>query len=118
MKKRELPVGDGLRRVVAVALAVVPLVLGAQQAGPSAYVTDQAGSALRNTNYLCWHTGYWTPAAAIAECDPDLVARPSAKAASPPEKEPPVSQTAPPVQASGRMKEGPGNVGSKSRDRN
>ena len=27
---------------------------------------------------LCWRTGYWTPAMAIVECDPDLVAKPAA----------------------------------------
>ncbi|MDR1529959.1 MAG: OmpA family protein [Burkholderiales bacterium] len=26
---------------------------------------------------LCWRTGYWTPAMAVAGCDPDLVAKPS-----------------------------------------
>ena len=27
---------------------------------------------------LCWRTGYWTPAQAIVECDPDLVPKPAA----------------------------------------
>ena len=27
---------------------------------------------------LCWRTGYWTPAMAIVECDPDLVPKPPA----------------------------------------
>lgn len=36
---------------------------------------------------LCWRTGYWTPAMAIVECDPDLVPKP------PP---PPVARPAPP----------------------
>ena len=26
---------------------------------------------------LCWRTGYWTPAMAIVECDPDLVPKPA-----------------------------------------
>jgi hypothetical protein len=26
---------------------------------------------------LCWRTGYWTPAMAIIECDPDLVPKPA-----------------------------------------
>jgi OOP family OmpA-OmpF porin len=29
---------------------------------------------------LCWRTGYWTPAMAIVECDPDLVPKPPAPA--------------------------------------
>ncbi|MEO8739950.1 MAG: OmpA family protein [Casimicrobiaceae bacterium] len=32
---------------------------------------------------LCWRTGYWTPAMAIVECDPDLVPKPMAPAAAP-----------------------------------
>jgi OOP family OmpA-OmpF porin len=58
------------------ALACAPAA-HAQPSGTSAYVTDAHGSAIRNANYLCWHTGFWTPAAAIADCDPDLVARPA-----------------------------------------
>jgi OOP family OmpA-OmpF porin len=46
----------------------------AQPAGTkSAYVTDQRNEVVRNSTGLCWRTGYWTPAQAIAECDPDLV---------------------------------------------
>lgn len=55
----------------------------AQTAGTSAYLTDTRGNVVRNATYLCWHTGYWTPAAAIAECDPDLVAKPAPVAAAP-----------------------------------
>ncbi|MGE5386650.1 MAG: OmpA family protein [Betaproteobacteria bacterium] len=39
----------------------------------SAYVTDQRNVVVRNSTGLCWRTGYWTPAQAIAECDPDLM---------------------------------------------
>jgi OOP family OmpA-OmpF porin len=46
----------------------------------SGYLTDQRGEAVRSGYGLCWHTGYWTPALASAECDPDLVARPMAAA--------------------------------------
>src|SRR5215469_13595287 len=41
---------------------------------------------------LCWRTGYWTPAMAIIECDPDLVPKPApapAPAAPPPPPPPP-----------------------------
>src|SRR5262252_807320 len=41
---------------------------------------------------LCWRTGYWTPAMAIVECDPDLVPKPApapAPAAAPPPPPPP-----------------------------
>jgi OOP family OmpA-OmpF porin len=32
---------------------------------------------------LCYRTGYWTPAMAIAQCDPDLVPKPPAPAPAP-----------------------------------
>ena len=32
---------------------------------------------------LCWRTGYWTPAMATVECDPDLVPKPPAPPAPP-----------------------------------
>jgi OmpA-OmpF porin, OOP family len=45
-----------------------------------AYIQDGRGVIARNSNFgdprignLCWRTGYWTPAQAIFECDPDLV---------------------------------------------
>src|SRR5947207_11334560 len=40
---------------------------------------------------LCWRTGYWTPAMAIIECDPDLVPKPP-----PPPPPPVVTPPAPP----------------------
>ena len=51
---------------------------------------------------LCWRTGYWTPAMAIVECDPDLVpkgAPPPPPAAAPvPPPPPPPAPMAPQVQ--------------------
>jgi OOP family OmpA-OmpF porin len=50
------------------------------QADPrnSAYVLYGQGTpdnnVVRSGTGLCWRTGYWTPAMAIAACDPDLVA--------------------------------------------
>ncbi len=37
------------------------------------YLTDTRGNLVKNNYNECWRTGYWTPAMAIAECDPDLV---------------------------------------------
>jgi OOP family OmpA-OmpF porin len=39
------------------------------------------GEVVRSGYGLCWRTGSWTPALAIAECDPDLM--PAPKAAAP-----------------------------------
>jgi OOP family OmpA-OmpF porin len=37
------------------------------------YAIDQRGYVAKSGFGLCWRTGYWTPAMAIEECDPDLV---------------------------------------------
>jgi OOP family OmpA-OmpF porin len=53
------------------------------------YAIDQRDNVVKSGFGLCWRTGYWTPAMAIEECDPDLVkkaapaAKPSAAAAKP-----------------------------------
>jgi OOP family OmpA-OmpF porin len=53
------------------------------------YAIDQRDNVVKSGFGLCWRTGYWTPAMAIEECDPDLVkkaapaAAPAAAAAKP-----------------------------------
>ena len=37
------------------------------------YVVDGRNEIVKSGSGLCWHTGYWTPAMANAECDPQLV---------------------------------------------
>lgn len=49
-----------------------------------AYGVDGRGVVVRNSTDLCWRTGYWTPAMAIFECDPDLVKQPEKIVAAPP----------------------------------
>ena len=44
---------------------------------------------------LCWRTGFWTPAMAIAECDPDLVKKAAAAPAAPAAPVAPPASTAP-----------------------
>lgn len=51
--------------------------------GTVGYVIDQRGNVAKSGYDLCWRTGYWTPAMAIAECDPDLVKKEAPKAAAP-----------------------------------
>lgn len=78
-------------RLIASAVSVAVVALSASvvfaQANPanSAYLLSATGAPTNNivrsgrygTNNascnLCWRTGFWTPAMAIAECDPDLV---------------------------------------------
>ena len=47
---------------------------------------------------LCWRTGYWTPAMAIIECDPDLVPKPAPPAPPAAAPTPPPPPPAPGVQ--------------------
>lgn len=49
-----------------------------------AYAVDDEGVVARNSTGLCWRTGYWTPAKAIYECDPDLVKQPEQVVEAPP----------------------------------
>ncbi len=37
---------------------------------------DAGQSVWKDGSGQCWKSGYWTPAMAIEECDPDLIARP------------------------------------------
>ena len=46
---------------------------------------------------LCWHTGYWTPAMATVECDPDLVPKKPAPVPAPVVTPPPAPKAAPPA---------------------
>jgi OOP family OmpA-OmpF porin len=46
---------------------------GVDMKGTVGYVIDQRGYVAKSGYGLCWRTGYWTPAMAIEECDPDLV---------------------------------------------
>src|SRR5256885_229624 len=41
------------------------------------YWKDSASSVVKSGYGLCWRAGYWTPAMATAECDPDLVPKPA-----------------------------------------
>jgi OOP family OmpA-OmpF porin len=44
---------------------------------------------------LCWRTAYWTPAMAIADCDPELIPKPKPPAPPPPAPTPPPPAPAP-----------------------
>ncbi len=97
-------------RLIASAVSSAVVALSASvvfaQANPanSAYLLSATGAAdnnvVRSGRYgtnnascnLCWRTGFWTPAMAIAECDPDLV-----KKAAPPVPVAPSAPDAPPA---------------------
>jgi OOP family OmpA-OmpF porin len=75
--------------LLAAALVVVGAAAQAQTAGVDmkgtvGYVIDQRGYVAKSGTGLCWRTSYWTPAMAIAECDPDLAKKEAPKAAPAP----------------------------------
>lgn len=75
-----------LAKLVFAASAVVAMSAHAQtdikaSTPNSAYLQDGRGIIARNSTGLCWHTGYWTPAASVPGCDGALVA--AAPAATP-----------------------------------
>ena len=57
-----------------------------------------SGMYVKNATGLCWHAGYWTPAMATEECDPDLVPKKPAPTPTPVVAPPPPAPTpAPPA---------------------
>jgi OOP family OmpA-OmpF porin len=75
------------------ALSATPFTASAQS--KQGYWTEGGaeGPVWKNSTGLCWRSGYWTPAMAIAECDPDLMPKPAA--APPPPPPPPAAKPAP-----------------------
>jgi OOP family OmpA-OmpF porin len=57
-----------------------------------------SGMYVKNATGLCWHAGYWTPAMATVECDPDLVPK-KPEPAPAPRMAPPPAPPAPPAPA-------------------
>ena len=75
----------------ALALAATSFNAVAQDQLGGYWKSGPAGATWMNPFGLCWRAGYWTPAMATAECDPDLApkAAPAPRAAPPPPPPPP-----------------------------
>ncbi|MBU1691254.1 MAG: OmpA family protein [Gammaproteobacteria bacterium] len=56
-------------------------IASAHEVAKAGYLLDTRGNVVKNNYNECWRTGYWTPAMAIAECDPDLVKKAEPKMA-------------------------------------
>jgi len=66
----------------AIFAAAANVALAAGDTSPSpGYVIDSSKQYVKSGFGLCWRTGYWTPAMAVAECDPDLVKKEEPKKA-------------------------------------
>ena len=52
-------------------------------ASAQGYLTDTRGAIVKSGFGLCWRTSAWTPAMAVAECDPGLVPKPAPAPARP-----------------------------------
>lgn len=83
---------------VAAALCAAASFAHAQDSG---YVIDSSKGVVKDPFELCWRAGYWTPAMASSECDPDLVPKPAPVAA--PAAPPPAPKPAPVVPVAERV---------------
>jgi OmpA-OmpF porin, OOP family len=68
-----MPKSINARTVVSVLIGMSAGSAMAEVVTPEAYMIDGRGVVARSGYNLCWRTAEWTPAKAIAECDPDLV---------------------------------------------
>ncbi|MDH4149694.1 MAG: OmpA family protein [Betaproteobacteria bacterium] len=91
---------SALRITIASAIAAAafaPALASAQ--AKDGYLTDTAGGVVKSLGAnVCVRSSQWTPALAVAECDPDLVKKPAPKAAqkAAPQKAKPAPQKAKP----------------------
>ena len=84
-----------LRTVLAISLFALGTSAFAAGAGKKGYLVDSQNDVVRSGFGLCWHTGFWTPADAIEECDGGI-AKPAAAAPAPaPAPEPAAPAPAP-----------------------
>src|SRR5450759_5978677 len=85
----------GLVLGAALALGIGATAAFAQDGG---YWQEPAGNNIvwKNATGLCWRAGYWTPAMATVECDPDLVPKKAEPAPAPVVAPPPPAPAAAP----------------------
>lgn len=80
--------------------ALLPLAALAQNDSNPAYLVDGSGAIVTSSvSGLCWHTGEWTPALAVAPCDPVITRVADATPAPAQEAATPVTPLAPVVAA-------------------
>lgn len=72
-----------MKAVLAAAALIASGAAFAQTVDNDSYARDLGGSVWKNPFGLCWRTGQWTEAKAIAECEPSAAPKPAPKAAAP-----------------------------------
>jgi OOP family OmpA-OmpF porin len=84
------PVEDEILKITHVSQALLAAAIGltvtaasAQVPNNDGYLFDTRGLVAKSGFGLCWKTTRWTPAMAIAECDPELVKKPEPPKAAP-----------------------------------
>ncbi len=92
----------GNRSLSVQSLIAVALGMGIGLFAPGAFAQSSAyiqapvsGVVVKNPYGLCWRTGYWTPAMATMECDPELVPKKAEPAPAPVVAPPPAPAPAP-----------------------
>lgn len=65
---------------------------------PEGYASDGRGGVAKDSSGDCWRTGYWTPAMATYECDPDLLPKPQKQVEAPAPTPAPAPAPAPVVE--------------------
>ena len=84
----------------AIALGALATNVAAQSGSKDGYLQDTRGAIVKTPFGLCVRTGFWSPAMALAECDPDLVKKPAPVPVAPPPAPPkPVTPPPPPKPA-------------------
>src|SRR5579859_7768260 len=79
----------------AFALSAISFSAAAQESTDGYVRSAPAGVFVKSPFGACVRTGYWTPAMANSECDPDLVPKPAAAAPSAPPPPPRAAAPAP-----------------------
>jgi OOP family OmpA-OmpF porin len=68
-----------LLNILAMASLTLAGVTSANEVNKDGYLIDSLGRIVKDSYNECWRTGSWTPANAIAECDPGLVKKEAPK---------------------------------------
>lgn len=99
------------RRAIVIALALLVPSMGIAQSKNQGYLTDTQGNIVRALGAgVCVRTSDWTPARAVAECDPDLVPKPAPpKVVAPPRPKPEAKPEAKPKAKAAPPEKGGGN---------